>query len=225
MIGAIAGDIIGSYHEFMSTKEVDFLLFHEYSRFTDDTVLTVAVADWILNGGDLVQKFHAAVDAYPQVGYGPSFARWAAYKYRTPYNSWGNGSAMRVSPVGFAFDSLDDVLAKAKESAEVTHNHEEGIRGAQATAAAIFLARSGHDKADIKKYVVERFGYDLNRTIGDIRPVASMAATIVRTGLITGPTAMATRPMATAIAIPTATAMAIPTATAMAIPMPMGPRA
>jgi ADP-ribosylglycohydrolase len=170
MIGAIAGDIIGSYYEAFSTKDSDFPLFHEYCRFTDDTVLTVAVANWILNGGDLANEFHAYFDAYPQAGYGASFVRWAGYKRREPYNSWGNGSAMRVSAVGFAFDSLDMVLARAKESAEVTHNHEEGIRGAQATAAAIFIARNGRDKSEIKKYIQTQFGYDLNRTLNDIRP-------------------------------------------------------
>jgi ADP-ribosylglycohydrolase len=170
MIGAIAGDIIGSYYEAFPTKETDFPLFPDCCRFTDDTVLTVAVADWILNGGDLVEHFHAYFDAYPQAGYGMSFVRWAGYKRREPYNSWGNGSAMRVSPVGFAFDSLEAVLAKAKESAEVTHNHEEGIRGAQATAAAIFLARSGHDKPEIKDHIQTRFGYDLDRSLADIRP-------------------------------------------------------
>lgn len=170
MIGAIAGDIIGSYYEAFATKATDFPLFHEDCRFTDDTVLTVAVADWILNGGDLVDSLHAYFKAYPQAGYGMSFTRWAGYKHRQPYNSWGNGSAMRVSPVGFAFDSLEIVVAKAKESAEVTHNHEEGIRGAQATAAAIFMARNGHNKSQIKNYVESQFGYDLNRTIADIRP-------------------------------------------------------
>ena len=99
-----------------------------------------------------------------------SFVQWAGYKRREPYNSWGNGSAMRVSPVGFAYDSLDDVLAKSKECAEVTHNHEEGIRGAQATATAIFLGRNGQDKSEIKRYIQTTFGYDLNRTVEEIRP-------------------------------------------------------
>lgn len=170
MIGAIAGDIIGSYFEAFPTKEADFPLFHEDCRFTDDTVLTLAVADWILNGGDLVDQLHDYFEAYPQAGYGMSFIRWAGYKQREPYNSWGNGSAMRVSPIGFAFDSLDTVLVKAKERAEVTHNHEEGIRGAQATAAAIFMARDGQNKSAIKAYLQAQFGYDLNRTIADIRP-------------------------------------------------------
>lgn len=170
MIGAIAGDIIGSYYEAFPTKDSDFPLCHEDCRFTDDTVLTVAVADWILHGGDLIDKFHTYFDLYPLAGYGMSFIRWAGHRQREPYNSWSNGSAMRVSPVGFAFDSLDTVLAKARESAEVTHNHEDGIRGAQATAAAIFLARNGHDKLEVREYVQTTFGYDLNRTLADIRP-------------------------------------------------------
>lgn len=170
MIGAIAGDIIGSYYEVCSTKDSDFVLFPEECRFTDDTVLTVAVADWLLNGGELVDGLHAYVKAYPQAGYGKTFIRWAGCKLREPYNSWGNGSAMRVSPVGFAFDALDTVLTKAKESAAVTHNHEEGIRGAQATAAAIFMARNGHKKSDIRASIQSKFGYDLSRSIADIRP-------------------------------------------------------
>lgn len=170
MIGAIAGDLIGSYYEAFPTKDSDFPLFHEDSRFTDDTVLTVAVADWVLHGGDLVDRLHAYFAAYPQAGYGGSFARWAAYKQREPYHSWGNGSAMRVSPVGFAFDSLDTVLAKARETAEVTHNHEEGIRGAQATAAAIFLARKEEERCTIRDYVEATFGYDLSRSLAAIRP-------------------------------------------------------
>lgn len=170
MIGAIAGDIIGSYYEAFPTKDADFPLFHHDCDFTDDTVLTVAVADWLLHGGDLVDYFHAYFDAFPQAGYGASFILWAGHHQREPYGSWGNGSAMRVSAVGFALDSLDAVLAKAKESAEVTHNHQEGIRGAQATAAAILLARTGSTKVEIKRYVEAEFGYDLNRTLADIRP-------------------------------------------------------
>lgn len=176
MIGAIAGDVIGSYYEAFSTKESDFPLFHEYCRFTDDTVLTIAVAQWILDGGDLVDHLHAYFEAYPQAGYGEFFIRWAGDKCREPYNSWGNGSAMRVSPIGFAFDSLDTVLARAKESAAVTHNHDEGIRGAQATAAAIFMARKGHEKSEIKEYVQTQFQYDLDRKLADIRPAYAFDA-------------------------------------------------
>lgn len=170
MLGAIAGDIIGSRYEGCSAPSPDFSLFDESCRFTDDTVLSVAVADWILHGGNLVDLFHTYVAQYPRAGYGMSFARWAAQKRREPYNSWGNGAAMRVSPVGFAFDSLETVLAKAQATAEVTHNHPEGIRGAQATATAIFLAREGRDKSQIKSGIESRFGYDLNRTLADIRP-------------------------------------------------------
>lgn len=170
MIGAIAGDVIGSFYEAFPTKETDFPLFHEDCRFTDDTVLSVAVADRILHGGDLVDKLHTYFHEYPQAGYGMSFIRWAGYRHREPYNSWGNGSAMRVCLVGFAFDSLDVVLTRAKESARVTHNHVEGIRGAQATASAIFMARNGQDKSEIKGFIQSQFGYDLSRTIREIRP-------------------------------------------------------
>jgi ADP-ribosylglycohydrolase len=170
MLGALAGDIIGSYYEAFPTKELDFPLLHQQRRFTDDTVLTVAVADWILNGGDLVDNFHTYFDAYRTAGYGMSFVHWAGKRQREPYNSWGNGSAMRVSPVGFAFDSLETVLVKAKETAAVTHNHAEGIRGAQATASSIFLARTGHSKHEIKDYIQTHFGYNLDRSLESIRP-------------------------------------------------------
>lgn len=170
MLGSIAGDIIGSYYEAFPIKEQEFPLFHEDCRFTDDTVLTVAVADWILNGGSLIDLFHDYFDRYPQAGYGMSFVRWAGRRQREPYGSWGNGSAMRVSPVGFAFDSLEVVLDKARETAEVTHNHPEGIRGAQAVASAIFLARTRCSQAEIKDYLQSHFGYDLHRTLADIRP-------------------------------------------------------
>ena len=130
MIGAIAGDIIGSVHEGVGTKTKEFPLFDEYCRFTDDTVLTVAVASHLLHGGDYVDLFHEYFHAYPQAGYGGNFIRWARYRHREPYNSWGNGSAMRVSAIGFACGSIDEVLAQARKSAEVTHNHAEGTRGA-----------------------------------------------------------------------------------------------
>jgi ADP-ribosylglycohydrolase len=169
MLGAIAGDVIGSVHEGAGTKTKDFPLFVAGSRFTDDTVLTVAVAERLLRGGSYVDLFHDYFHAYPQAGYGGSFIRWAGHRRRDPYNSWGNGSAMRVSPVGFACDTLDEVLAQARQSAEVTHNHPEGVRGAQATAAAVFLARSGRAKADIKAHVEREFGYDLSERLDDIR--------------------------------------------------------
>ncbi len=169
MIGAIAGDIIGSCYEGNPIKTTEFPLFSERSRFTDDTVLSVAVSDWILNGGSLVDLFHEYFAAYPRAGYGGSFILWAGHKHRQPYNSWGNGSAMRVSPVAYAVESLPEVLELAKQSAEVTHNHAEGIRGAQATAAATFLARKGREKRQIKDYIEQTFGYSLGESLENIR--------------------------------------------------------
>ena len=170
MIGAIAGDIIGSVYEANPIKSISFPLFSAHSRFTDDTVLTVAVAFSILNDVDYAYAIKNYGLKYPHAGYGGSFYRWLYSAESQPYNSWGNGSAMRVSPVGFAFNSIEDVLAEAKKSAEVTHNHPEGIKGAQATALAIYLAREGKSKAEIRREISERFAYDLNRTIDEIRP-------------------------------------------------------
>jgi ADP-ribosylglycohydrolase len=136
MLGAIAGDIIGSVHEYIGTKSSDFDLFVPGSRFTDDTVLAVAVADCLLNGLPYVDAFHDYFLSYPNAGYGLRFFHWANAGRRDPYNSFGNGAAMRVPAVGHAFDTLEEVLAEAARSAEVTHNHPEGIKGAQATAVA-----------------------------------------------------------------------------------------
>jgi ADP-ribosylglycohydrolase len=169
MIGAIAGDIIGSIHEGAGTKTKQFPLFGPYVRFTDDTVLTVAVAESILLESDLVDALHDYFHRYPQAGYGGSFIGWAAQRRREPYNSWGNGSAMRVSPVGFAFDTLASVMQHAEHTAAVTHDHPEGIRGAQATAVAIFLARNGNDKPAIKQHIEQTFGYDLSEPLDAIR--------------------------------------------------------
>jgi ADP-ribosylglycohydrolase len=169
MLGAIAGDIIGSVHEGAGTKTKDFPLFVADSQFTDDTVLTVAVAERMLFGGDYSDLFHDYFHAYPLAGYGGSFIRWAGNRRREPYNSWGNGSAMRVSPIGIAGESMDAVLAEARASAEVTHNHPEGVRGAQATAAAVFLARSGFTKVDIKAHIEREYGYNLSERLDDIR--------------------------------------------------------
>ena len=171
MIGAIAGDVIGSVHEFLGTKTTDFPLFVGSSRFTDDTVLAVAVADCLLNGLDYVETFHRYAAAYPDAGYGVRFASWIRSGGREPYNSWGNGAAMRVPAVAYAFDSLTEVLAQATRSAEVTHNHAEGIKGAQATAAAVFMARRGRSKSDIRTSLERMFGYDLHARIDDIRPL------------------------------------------------------
>ncbi len=170
MIGAIAGDIIGSIYEFRPIKTKDFPLFQPRSRFTDDTVLTVAIAEAILSGRPYAQSVREIGRRYPGAGYGGFFNDWLHSDDPKPYNSWGNGSAMRVSPVGFAFDTLDEVLGEAKKTADFTHNHPEGVRGAQATALAVFLARLGHSKEEIREQIGLRFGYDLSRTVDDIRP-------------------------------------------------------
>jgi len=168
--GAIAGDIIGSIYEARPTKKVDFELFQDYSIFTDDTVLTIAVADWLLSKGDLTQTLQKYGQKYVYAGYGSGFRKWMVSPNPQPYNSWGNGSAMRVSPVGWFFETLEETLAVAKESAEVTHNHPEGIKGAQVVAACIYLARTGKSKQEIKDYVCSNYGYDLNRTCYEIHP-------------------------------------------------------
>ncbi|MCP4749443.1 MAG: ADP-ribosylglycohydrolase family protein [Proteobacteria bacterium] len=170
MIGAIAGDIIGSVYERYSIKTKDFPLFGPGCRFTDDSVLSVAVAHAILHDRDYGAAVKEIGRRYPNAGYGGTFFGWLFSDETRPYNSWGNGSAMRVSPVGFAFDSLEEVLTEARRSAEITHDHPEGIKGAQATALAIFLARRGNSKADIKAEIQNRFDYDLERTLAEIRP-------------------------------------------------------
>lgn len=170
MIGAIAGDIIGSIYEPRPIKTKDFPLFNDRSRFTDDTVLTVAVADAILTGRPYQQSLQLIGRLYPRAGYGGAFIQWLLAESPRPYNSWGNGSAMRVSPVGFAFESETAVLRHAKLTAEVSHSHPEGIKGAQATALSVFLARTGLEKNAIRTRIAEAFGYDLNRSIDDIRP-------------------------------------------------------
>ena len=170
MIGAIIGDIIGSRFERQGNfKSKEFTLFKDKSKFTDDTVLTIAVADCILNNLPFAKTIRAYGLQYPGVGYGARFKMWLT-GMMGPYNSWGNGSAMRVSPIGFAYDTEEEILQKAKESAEVTHNHPEGIKGAQAIALAIFWARSGQSKRAIRVGIEEKFGYDLSRTIAEIRP-------------------------------------------------------
>lgn len=170
MIGAIAGDIIGSVHEFEATKTKDFPLFVSGSRFTDDTVLTVAVADAILRGRPYLECVRELGRRYPHSGYGGMFRGWLFAEDMGPYNSWGNGSAMRVSPVGFAFDTEEDVLREARATAEISHDHPEGVKGAQATALAVYLARAGRGKEAIRERVAAQFGYDLFRTVDEIRP-------------------------------------------------------
>jgi len=170
MIGAIAGDIIGSIYEHRPIKNKDFLLFQTGCTFTDDTVLTVAVADAILSNRPYLESFRLIGRRYPHAGYGTSFFHWLYSDDQSPYNSWGNGSAMRVSPVGFAFKTEKEVLREAAKSAEISHNHLEGIKGAQATALAIFLARTGSPKEGIRTEIKKRFGYNLDRTTDQIRP-------------------------------------------------------
>jgi ADP-ribosylglycohydrolase len=170
MLGAMAGDIIGSVYERYPIKTVDFPLFSERSRFTDDTVLTLAVAQAILDGlpyGPTIKSFGRR---YPHAGYGGSFRHWLQSASSQPYHSWGNGSAMRVSPVGLAFDDEETVLREAQRSAKVTHNHPEGIKGAQATALGIYLARTGAGRGAMRETLQRRFGYDLGRSLDEIRP-------------------------------------------------------
>ena len=170
MLGAIAGDIIGSIYEFEDEKPYyDFPLFSNGCLFTDDTVLTAALADSILTAIEYKTKLIEYYSIYPYCSYGNRFQQWGMSKEPKPYNSWGNGSAMRVSPVGWAYDDLVTVLQKAKESAEVTHNHPEGIRGAQATAASIFLARTSSSKEIIKEYIERKFQYNLNFDLEELR--------------------------------------------------------
>jgi ADP-ribosylglycohydrolase len=169
MLGAIAGDVIGSIYEHHNIKRTDFPLFDPRCRFTDDTVMTVAVADAILTGTDYGVKLREWYRLYPERGYGPDFRRWAASVTMLQGYSMGNGSAMRVSPVGFAFDSLEKVLEEARKSAEPSHSHPEGIKGAQAVASAIFLARTGSTKAEMKEYIEETFGYNLSERLDKIR--------------------------------------------------------
>lgn len=173
MLGAIAGDIIGSVYERHNIKTKRFRLFSPGCSFTDDSVLTAALADTILTGAPYADNLKAFYRLYPRAGYGGDFHRWARSGGSKPYNSWGNGAAMRISPAGFAFDDLETVLRKAREYTEVTHSHPEGIKGAQATAAAIFLARTGESKDGIREFVEAEFRYDLSRHVDEIRPAYS----------------------------------------------------
>jgi len=168
MLGAIAGDMIGAPYEQIPTKSKDINTV--VADFTDDTVLTVAVADWILNDTDCATTIKNYARKYHNLPYGGLFRGWFNSSESKPYYSFGNGSAMRVSPVGFAYNSIDEVLNFARRSAEVTHNHPEGIKGAQATALAIFMSRMGTSKEDIRREISARFDYDLHRTVDAIRP-------------------------------------------------------
>jgi ADP-ribosylglycohydrolase len=177
MLGAIAGDIVGSIYENVRTKRTDFRLFTPLSIHTDDTVLTVAVADAILHGQDYGMTIKAYARRHPLRGYGPRFLLWMLSPVARPYGSLGNGSAMRVSPVAHAFGSSAEVLEQARRSAACTHDHPAGIAGAQATALAVFMARNGATKQEIRQDVAGRFGYDLGRRLAEIRPTYRMNLT------------------------------------------------
>lgn len=181
MLGAIIGDIVGSKYEFQNIKTKEFPLFGKYCDFTDDSILTIATADWLLHGGNVAEYYYRYASSYdnPMGGYGTGFLRWvcaiqdgSAYY---AYNSCGNGSAMRVGPVGWLSSDVPFmgerlILSKAKESSECTHNHPEGIKGAQATALCIYLARKGASTNDIRKRIEEDFNYDLSLSVDEIRP-------------------------------------------------------
>lgn len=177
LIGAVAGDIIGSIYEFNPTKHYNFDLFDSRMSYTDDSIMTIAVADWILHSRPLrndalafIMRSYGKRFPAPMGGYGGGFNRWLLSEITTPYNSYGNGSSMRVSPCGYAFSSLEKTLFAAKSSSTITHNHPEGVKGAQAVASAIYLARTGKDKGEIKDYIENSFNYDLNQGYDSIRP-------------------------------------------------------
>ena len=179
LIGAIAGDTIGSIYEFNNIKRTDFELLQPSMNYTDDSLMTLAVADWLLNRDSQdddaqlltnTMRYWANKYPCPMGGYGGGFFNWLRSRSPKPYNSWGNGSAMRVSAVGYAANTLEEALQLAEASAAITHNHHEGIKGAQATAAAIFMARTGNSKEEIRDYVEQHFGYNLHRTCDEIRP-------------------------------------------------------
>lgn len=182
MIGAILGDIVGSPYEFDRGEKIkDFgPLFIGESCYTDDSVMTIAVADGLMKAGrdadadtikkEVIKSMKAWGRKYPYAGYGGRFIWWLQLEDENPYGSWGNGSAMRVSSVGWLYDTLERTREVARLTAEVTHNHPEGIKGAEATASAIFMARQHKSKEEIKQYIIEEFGYDLSRTLDEIRP-------------------------------------------------------
>lgn len=170
MLGAIFGDIVGSAYEFQPVKNKDFALFPPKSRFTDDTVMLIALMESILDGAHFGETLKRYYRLYPHAGYGERFQRWAEGSSLEPYGSFGNGAAARVIPVGFSYHHLEEVMSRAAESARVTHDHPEGMRGAMAVAATVFLARRKASKAEIQDFVQTTFGYDLRRPVAEIRP-------------------------------------------------------
>lgn len=181
MYGAILGDMIGAPYEFdRGNKTKDFEMFNDRVCFTDDSVMTIAVADALMRISDdaddddvktaVIQSMQKWGKKYPRAGYGQRFFFWLGKRNPQPYGSWGNGSAMRVSSVGWLYNSLEETRRYARLTAEVTHNHPEGIKGAEAVASAIFMARNGASKDEIKEYIIQEFDYDLSRTCDEIRP-------------------------------------------------------
>jgi ADP-ribosylglycohydrolase len=181
MLGSIIGDIIGSTYEFRNTDKYDFDPFPAGSFFTDDTVLTAAIADAILTDNEYSGSIREYALNYPGRGYGEWFNRWIYMENPQPYKSFGNGSAMRVSPIGWAFDSLGETIKEAERSASITHNHPEGRKGAKVVAVSIFLARSGYDKKEIKKFIEKSYSYNLSRTLAEIKPFYSFNETCQKT--------------------------------------------
>lgn len=169
-VGGILGDIIGQRFEFHPKKSKEFQLYTVDSRYTDDTVMTCAVMDWLTNGGDLASTFRKWGNNFPRAGYGTMFRNWLENDLMGAYGSFGNGSGMRVSPVGWAAQSIEECFEMAEASAMSTHNHPEGIKGAQAIASSVFMARTGCTKEEIKEFIKEAFGYNLDRKLDDIRP-------------------------------------------------------
>lgn len=172
MLGSIIGDIAGSCYEFSSPKRTDIDLFPFGCAITDDSILTIATAEVLLTKGDYMRTYQMFGRFYPEPmgGYGSRFNDWIWQKDPEPYQSWGNGAAMRVAPIGWALATMEDVLEEAQRSAIVSHDHPEGIKGAQATALSVFLARTGSTKEQIRSSITDRFGYDLSRTVEEIRP-------------------------------------------------------
>lgn len=177
IIGAISGDIIGSTREFNHIKTKDFRLFTPKSIFTDDTIMTLAIAKWLCENKDsssvLIKNLQYFGNLYPNAGYGGRFREWLKQDSPKPYGSWANGSAMRVSPCAWVANTLEETRELAHMSAIVTHNHPEGIKGALATADAIYLARIGASKDEIKDHIEVRYEYDLTRSLDEIRPYYS----------------------------------------------------
>lgn len=185
MIGGIIGDIVGSIYEDGTMKSKHFPLWDDRCHFTDDTVLTVATADWLLNGGKCEDYYYSYAMEYPTCGYGTGFMRWCFNrKFRSvyhPYNSYGNGSAMRVGPIGWAYNSMEEVLKVSNDTALCTHSHEEGIKGAQTIASCIFLAKNKESKEYIKAFVKRTFGYNIDVSLKEISKSYTWNATCQHT--------------------------------------------